>query len=85
MLRELRRYADDPTLAIELSGYLSERQLAGALGMALEFLDGDDRGEVLDDAALLAVDLLGPGITDSQPPGATRSSAVTATGERGAM
>ncbi|MGD9645500.1 MAG: exonuclease SbcCD subunit D [Pirellulales bacterium] len=64
MLRELHRYGDEPSLEVELSKYLSERQLAGTLGAALEFLHGDDRSEVLADATALAIELLGPGAGD---------------------
>ncbi len=83
VLRELHRYTDDPSLPVELSPYLSERQLAGTLGTALEFLDGDDRGEVLADAAALAVDLLGPSASDSQPAVTAPPASAAVAGGRG--
>lgn len=60
VLRELYRYADDPTLPIELTGYLNQQQIAGTLGSALELLEGEGRDDMLADAAALIVDLLGP-------------------------
>jgi DNA repair exonuclease SbcCD nuclease subunit len=60
VLRELSRYAHDPSLPIELASYLHPRQLAGTLGSALAHLEGESRDDVLTDAAALIVDLLGP-------------------------
>jgi len=60
VLRELYRFADDPSLPIELTTYLNQRQRSGAVGSALEHLEGEGRDGMLADAAALIVDLLGP-------------------------
>ena len=60
VLRQLYRFADDPSLPIEFTSYLNQRQRSGAIGSALEYLDGESREDMLADAAALIVDLLGP-------------------------
>ncbi|MBX9790204.1 MAG: metallophosphoesterase [Pirellulales bacterium] len=79
VLRELQQYKDDASLAVELSAYATQRQLAGTLGAQLAFLDNDARSAVLADAAALAIDLLGPGEADRQT-AATAPASMQASG-----
>lgn len=57
-LRQLRHCQMNPSEPLELESYLSERQMAGALGAVAVVPEGRRRDRVLAEAAMLGVDLL---------------------------
>jgi DNA repair exonuclease SbcCD nuclease subunit len=58
-LRRVRHYQMNPQEPLELEPFLSEAQLAGWLGSIAALQDPAARERVLDEAAMLGVDLLG--------------------------
>jgi hypothetical protein len=57
-LRAVRRHQTHAELPLDLENYLSERQLAGALGASAQFTDATLRDRILREAAWLGSDLL---------------------------